>query len=224
MGRKTLRHHITQEFWNNEISMYLDGKGFEYKQNPRDQARAPKACEWRKKSEGLNYGCTSKGKKEGCVNANFMVAISFNKGVVLCEQYFGHITGQKVADLIKEKFADAFKNSVNSLCKRILMDGCPRQNSKVAVKAIEDIGGMIFRIPARSPDLNSIENFFNLITRKLQEDAINFDINKESFVDFSERVKQTMASYPIATIDNVILSMDKRIKQVLKKNGQRIKY
>ena len=43
------------------MSLCVDGKGFQYKQNPRDQARAPKAREWRKKSEGLSYGCTARG-------------------------------------------------------------------------------------------------------------------------------------------------------------------
>ena len=28
------------------MSLYIDDKGFQYKQNPRDQARAHKAREW----------------------------------------------------------------------------------------------------------------------------------------------------------------------------------
>lgn len=54
-----------QDFWNRTISFYHHGKGFEHKVNPMDQARAPKAREWRRIGEGLRLGCIAKGKKEG---------------------------------------------------------------------------------------------------------------------------------------------------------------
>ena len=38
------------------------------------------------------------------------------------------------------------------------MDECPRQNSRTAVCAAACIGGMVFNISLRSPDLNPIEN------------------------------------------------------------------
>ena len=54
--RKVKKHKLTQEFSNNQMSLYIDEKGFQYKQSPRDQTRTLKAREWRKKSEGLSYG------------------------------------------------------------------------------------------------------------------------------------------------------------------------
>ena len=56
---------------------------FEFKTIPHDKARAPNSREWRKWGEGLDIGCVAKGKKEG--SANFIIAISYGKGVVLCE-------------------------------------------------------------------------------------------------------------------------------------------
>ena len=79
------------------ISFYLDGKGFEFKTKPLDQARAPTSREWRLKNEGRKQGCTAKGKKEGTVSCNFMVGISHSHDVVLCDQYSGAISGQKFA-------------------------------------------------------------------------------------------------------------------------------
>ena len=102
--RKVKKHKLTQEFWNNQMSLCVDGKGFQYKQNPRDQARAPKAREWRKKSEGLSYGCTARGQKERCINSNVIVGISFSKGLVQCEQYFGPLAGTKFADIVDSNF------------------------------------------------------------------------------------------------------------------------
>ena len=44
------------------------------------------------------------------------------------------------------------------------MDGCPRQNSKKALKALKDVGALVFKIPPRLPDLNPTKNFFALVT------------------------------------------------------------
>ena len=86
---KYMKANYGQEIWTEGISFYLDGTGFTYKRNPLDQARAPKARVWRKKSEGLAPGCIAKGRKEGTGGKvlRLMVAISYNKGVICCEPY-----------------------------------------------------------------------------------------------------------------------------------------
>ena len=139
--QKIRRIGLTQEFWRTGISFYLDGKGFQYKSNPNDQAQAPRARQWRKRGEGLKFRCTAKGKKEGDINVNFMVAISYGKGVVLCEQWGGPITGDKFAAIVRCCFKKAFRNSANPKAKRFLMDGCPHQNSKTAMYAIDRVDG-----------------------------------------------------------------------------------
>ena len=50
---KYMKANYSEEIWKEGIAFYLDGTGFTYKRNPLDQARAPKARVWRKKSEGL---------------------------------------------------------------------------------------------------------------------------------------------------------------------------
>ena len=87
---------LTQDFWRNGISLYLDGKGFEYKTNPNDQAHSPSARIWQKRGEGLKFQCTAKGKKEGGIFVNFMIGIAYGKGVVLCERWIGIMTGGKI--------------------------------------------------------------------------------------------------------------------------------
>ena len=222
--RRMRKFKIGQEFWNRHIAFYLDGKGFEYKKNPFDQARAPKVREWRRKCEGLSLGCTSKGRKEGTVNCNFMVGISYNHGVVLCEQYSGAINGEKMAEIVYSSFNNAFEKSIDPRGRRFLQDGCPRQNSKAAREAFESVNALVFKIPSRSPDLNPIENFFHSVSDKLRQQALHNRIEKETFNEFSARVKKTLLEYPAADIDKIIESMDKRIEMVLKARGMRIKY
>jgi len=156
----------------------------------------------------------------GVTNLNFMVAISYGRGVVLWERYYGNITGEKFAKIVKEKFP----NSANPRGKRVLQDNCPKQNSAAAKKAIYDVHGKIFTVPARSPDLNCIENFFALVGQKLRNDSIQNNITCESKEEFEECIKSTMRDFSHEEIDKSIESMPKRVDLVLKHRGNRIKY
>ena len=112
--------------------MYLDGVGFEYKQNPYEHSRTPSAREWRLKNEGLKYLCTTKGKIEGATQVKFLVGMSYNKGVILCEHMTQRMNGKYYASIVRRAFPDALKKSITPKAKRILMDGDPSQNSKKA--------------------------------------------------------------------------------------------
>lgn len=221
--RNIRKQKITQEWWNTGISFYLDGKGFIYKQNPMDQATAPKAREWRMRSEGLLLGCTAKGSKEGTKKANFMVAISYQRGVVLCEQY-NKMSGTFFTKLADQTFDQAFNLSINPYDRFFVQDGDPSQNSKKANEVFEKLHATVVHIPAHSPDINCIENFFNLVEVKLRQDTRSKKITSEPFEEFSNRVRNIMVNYPIQEIDKLIESMDKRITLILKSKGNRIKY
>ena len=47
----------------------------------------------------------------------------------------------------KRAVSEAFDKNTNSLGRRILMDHCPRQSSKKALKALEDVDALVFRLP-----------------------------------------------------------------------------
>lgn len=205
--RKAVDRNLGEGFWTQNISFYLDGKGFQYKTNPLDTAKAPQAREWRTVKQGLDYDCVAKGSKEGTRNANFMVAISFDKGVVLCQQYFGSITGEKFANIVRDSFPNAFADSINPRAKRFVMDGCPRQNSALARRAIAKVNGLVMAIPSRSPDLNPIENFFAQVAGELRQQAIARKITRESFESFSQRCKDTMLNFDRNKINTLIASM-----------------
>ena len=222
--RKARRLKLRSEFWRHGISFYLDGKGFEYKSNPFDQARSPAPREWLRDDESLSIGCTAKGKKEGARNANFMVGIAYDVGVVLCTQYYGQITGEKFAKIVRLGFDDAFKACKEPCARCILMDNCTRQNSRVANTAIREKGSIKMKIPARSPDLNPIENFFHLVQKEMKGQALQQKIQKQSFEEFSTRCISTMRNFPAVEINKIIDSMSKRINLMIKSKGQRIKY
>jgi len=219
------RRHLCEDFWRSHISFYFDGTSFVHKTNPFDQARAPKTRAWRKPGEGLDLFCTSKGKKAGVAGrvAKFFVSIAYDKGVIACDQYIHRLNGESFARYVRDRFPSLFQLSGNN-SSRFLQDGDPSQNSAVAVRALEEIGALRFKIPPRSPDCNPIENVFSIVVRKLDTQALNERITKETFEEFSARVKRTMESISATTINKIIDSMTNRIRMIIQRRGARIKY
>ena len=215
---------LNDNFWSQGVSFYFDGVSFAHKMNPLLEATAPPTMMWRKRSEGLKYTC--KGKKEGSGGrvVHFFVAISYGKGVILCEQYLESLTGELFKEFVKTQFPATFARSCNPTKKLFLQDGDPSQNSKKAKTAFEEIGCTLFPIPARSPDINPIENVFNIVRKDLKVDAIKKNINKESFEDFSERIKLGITNFPVSVIDKTIDTMMSRMHLIKKGKGYRTKY
>lgn len=215
-----------REFWKTGISFYLDGVSFTHKFNPLGQAQCAKKKIWRRKSERLKFRLTTKSNNIGVGGrrAHYLVGIGHNKGVVFCEQYTGRINGEKFADFVRTTLPEAFSNSANPKGKIFLQDGDPSQNSKVAMDAILEIGARVFSIPPRSPDLNPIENIFNVTKEKLKEDALMNEITKEDWDSFCMRVKSTLENTDIAYINSTIESMERRVDLVIANGGERTKY
>ena len=119
-------------FCRKQISIYLDGKRFQYKYNPMNMTRASKAREWRKKCESLSYGCIVNVGKEGTRNTTFVAGMSYDRGIVLFKQYWDSITREKFVEIVQSPLCLALDKRINPAERRILMVGCPHQNSKVA--------------------------------------------------------------------------------------------
>ena len=218
---KDITKYYDDGLWSSGICFYLDAKHFIHKTNPMDQAKAPKRLVWREKNEGLIKGCTSKENKAGHGGkvASFFVAISLVKGICYCKHY-EKLSGTIFAEFIENNFIEIFKSSCNPAGNVFVQVGDPSQNSKAAKTALEKIGAVQFSIPPRSPDLNPIENVFNLVEKKLGNDAVRHSISKETYARFVERVENTLLSYPVEPIDNIIKCMSKRISQVIKCKGK----
>ena len=96
--------------------------------------------------------------------------------------------------------------------------------SKAAKKAINKAGATLFAIPPRSPDLNPIENLFHIVKKQLTNQAIVEGIYQETWSEFQARVRKTTLEIPATYINNLLLSMPKRVRAVVKCKGLRTKY
>ena len=184
---------------------------------------------WRKPSEGLRYRTTGSEDLPGGRRVHFIVAITNNQGVILavpCEK----MTGEYFADFVRRKLPRAFIDArIGSrkfrAAKLFVMDNDPSQNSKAAREAIYQIRATLVKIPARSPDLNPIENIFHNVKRELHQQALDNRIKKETFRDFLERIKKTLFSYDRSVINRTIATIPKqRLRCIKDTNGNRTRY
>ena len=70
-----------------------------------------------------------------------------------------------------------------------------------AKKAMREVNSDLFSIPTRSPDINPIENFFNLVRRRLEKVATTMEITKDTYDEFESRVNWTMSDLPLSSIN-----------------------
>jgi hypothetical protein len=82
----------------------------------------------------------------------------------------------------------------------------------------------MLKIPARSPDINPIENIFHLVKSQLNKQAVTENITSESYEQFQTRVLQVLRTFPVDIIDKTIDSTSKQINKMISSKGYRTKY
>jgi transposase len=154
-----------------------------------------------------------------------VVAIAHGKGVILAKPY-EKMNGKFFANFIKNNFNICYaKAGPKHDGKRLfVMDNDPSQSSKAAMNALRSVESELLKIPARSPDLNPIENIFHLVKSNLRDEAINKRIEAENFSQFQERVVRALNSIPYDVIDKTIASLPKRVDLIIKSGGYQTKY
>ena len=191
-------------------------------------ALKPKTCVWRKRGEGLLI--TTKGSKElaGGRRLHLLVAIAYGKGVIWAETY-EKMDGPYFARFIRRQFPTLFditgkQSNINNTPNLFVMDNDPSQTSAVAKKALHSIGATMQVIPARSPDINPIENLFNVVRKNTEAEILQKNIIHQSWDEFVERVKFHIWSVSKEYVNKTVGSMPNRIKEIVKRKGMRTKY
>ena len=77
-----------------------------------------------------------------------------------------------MVQIIETAMSEAFDKSIDSFGRRVLMNGCSRQNSKRALKVLKRVGAVVLKMPPRLPDLNPVQNVFALVTETLLKQVI----------------------------------------------------
>ena len=105
---------------------------------------------------------------------------------------------------IDQNFNTMFVQSGKGLSQLWLQDGDPSQNRKAACEAMGCCHSELLQIPPQSPDLNPIENIFNLASKKFEKDNLQQGISPDSYDEFCDKVERTICSISQGVIDKTI--------------------
>ena len=103
---------------------------------------------------------------------------------------YDKMNGEYFKNYISRKFPKLIKLADKSPSRLWIQDGDPCQNMQPKGHITLECGSNLLFIPARSPDINPIENLFNLVRRELDMQTGNFAKYHAGHVyeDFSSRV------------------------------------
>ena len=120
--------------------------------------------------EGFDFSFTWKGSHEGTGwnVALYMVVILYGRNVIAAEQYHGRVNPKTFSSFVCEHFARGFKKVLKVWLSFI---GQCRTQICMGWAWLLKIYG-----PARTPDLNPVENIFHIVKRRLHQDALDWQI------------------------------------------------
>lgn len=99
-------------------------------------------------------------------------------------------------------------------------DGDPKHTAKIVQNWLGEQKFSTLKWPAQSPDLNPIENLWSIVKRQLQQ----YQTHPTSLQDLWARVKTEWGKIPEITIQNLVESMPRRVRSVIKNKGLWTKY
>ena len=103
-------------------------------------------------------------------------------------------------------------------CDFFMQDGAPAHKSKAVKTFLDDHNIAVLEWPGNSPDLNPIENAWNIMKHELEKSR------PASISELKEALKKYWVQMNLTYFENLATSMPKRLEMVLKVKGNMTKY
>jgi len=147
----------------------------------------------------------------GCILKNNNLIVHIYDKTMDSKKYVDILT-LKLLPLMYDHYK---KTSIKPLFQQ---DNAPCHTSKVCLEYFSNNNIEVMFWPANSPDLNPIENVWNILKKKIGRVFIK---NKGDLINI---INKTVNEFNINTINNIINSMDNRIDALFKNSFDSINY
>ena len=101
---------------------------------------------------------------------------------------------------------------------KFLQDGAPCHKAKRVMDYLKSQRFEVIDWPGNSPDLNPIENVWNVMKNRVRE------ASPSNMEDLMQTIKTVWVTMPMSYFDNLVKSMPERMKLVIKARGEMTKY
>ena len=130
------------------------------------------------------------------------------------------INGKMDANLYTQIMEDELQQTLEYYGKTpddiiLQQDNDPKHTSRLAKQWFEDHGFEVMVWPAQSPDLNPIEHLWFILKRRLAE----YPEPSKGILEFLEHIQVEWEKIEIAQCQQLIESMPRRIREVIKAKG-----
>ena len=204
------KKHITKpsSFWDTVV--WTDESKFELVSNKRRKRV------WYKSSERLkkqNIQSTVKFGGGSCMTWGCFSA----KGVGNLVKIEGRVTGASYVNILQNNLSDSVsKMSLEAFVFQ--QDNDPKHTSRIAQQYFTENNIDKMEWPPQSPDLNPIENLWSILDDKV---PIERRTNMETFWI---ALTEVWSNIPISTLENLVKSIPRRLRDVIDNKGGATKY
>jgi hypothetical protein len=176
---------------------------------------------WKIRGEPISDRTTTPTVKHGGGN-NLMVwgCMGWN-GVGMLVEVEGRMDAKQYCEILDQGLVESFEKLEMVDGERYFQqDNDPKHTSQRATTWFEDNDIVVIAWPAQSPDINPIEHLWYHIKRKL----LQYEVPPKGVHELWERVVKEWNEIPSKVCQDLIESMPRRIKAVIKANGGHTKY
>lgn len=127
----------------------------------------------------------------------------------------GAVTGVKYCETIR-----TFLHDNNQLPRNWILqqDNATPHTARIVQETLEELGVAVLPWPSKSPDLNPIEHVWDFLGRRVGGKGA------DSLQELTTLLQQEWASIPQQYLDNLVLSMPRRIGEVIRAKGKNTRY